>query len=73
MDEFEERISRLEAMMAQFRPPETEERKMLRELAIQLEKWADESRIGGWSTRQVGPMIEKAREIYVFLGKGIKK
>jgi hypothetical protein len=32
-------------------------------LARQLRRWAVESREGGWSTHQVGPMRRKADEI----------
>jgi len=42
---------------------------MLRSLAKQLNKWADESRTGGWSTHQVKPIQEKAAEIYQLLDK----
>jgi len=42
---------------------------MLRSLAKQLNKWADESKSGGWSTHQVKPMQEKAAEIYQLLDK----
>lgn len=42
---------------------------MLRSLANQLNKWADESKSGGWSTHQVKPMQEKAAEIYQLLDK----
>ena len=45
------------------------ERQLLRETALQLEKWADESRRGGWSTHQVEPMRQWADKIWAFLGK----
>jgi len=32
-------------------------------MANQLDKWAVESREGGWSTHQVDPMIAKANEL----------
>lgn len=35
----------------------------MREEAEQLEKWADESQIGGWSTHQVDPMRKRAAEL----------
>lgn len=44
----------------------------LRELAWQLERWAEESRRGGWSTHQVEPMKQKAREIWEFIGRAGK-
>jgi hypothetical protein len=47
-----------------------EYRQKLWELAAQLEKWADESLYGGWSTHQVKPMRDKAKDIFAFLGKG---
>jgi hypothetical protein len=45
------------------------DRQLLKELAAQLEAWAIESRKGGWSTHQVGPMENKAAEIWAHLGK----
>lgn len=42
---------------------------MLIELAEQLERWAKESRSGGWSTHQIEPMNNKAKDIWVFIGK----
>lgn len=41
----------------------------LEQIAYQLERWADESRKGGWSTHQVEPMKNKATEIFTYLGK----
>ena len=35
----------------------------LMKVAEQLENWADESEIGGWSTHQVKPMRDKAIRI----------
>ncbi len=32
-------------------------------LAAQLDRWAEESRRGGWSTRHVEPMRQRAAEI----------
>ena len=29
----------------------------------QLERWADESRRGGWSTHQVEPMLKRAQHL----------
>ncbi|MEW8048925.1 MAG: hypothetical protein AB2792_19900 [Candidatus Thiodiazotropha sp.] len=40
-----------------------------REIAEQLNRWADESRTGGWSTHQVKPQRELAEKIYAHLGK----
>jgi hypothetical protein len=45
----------------------------LRLVAMQLEKWADESVKGGWSTHQVEPMREYAKRIWVFIGKNMDK
>ena len=45
----------------------------LREIAHQLEKWADESIDSSWSTHQVKPMRDKAAEIFAFLGRGENK
>lgn len=41
----------------------------LAETADQLEEWAFESVRGGWSTHQVDPMRQKAREIWKLLGR----
>lgn len=46
---------------------------MLVELAAQLEKWATESREGGWSTHQVDPMRRKVQEICDHLSPKLKK
>jgi len=48
---------------------EIDERIKLKAIAIQLEKWAEESISGGWSTHQVRPMREKAKDIFTLLGK----
>lgn len=34
--------------------------KLLEEEAVQLDRWADESLSGGWSTHQVKPMRKRA-------------
>lgn len=39
----------------------------LQSLADQLRRWAVESRVGGWSTHQVEPMLNKAHEIECFI------
>lgn len=44
-------------------------REKLREVADQLERWAVESSLGGWSTHQVEPMKEEAACIYEMLGR----
>lgn len=44
-------------------------RQKLREIAEQLERWAEESKKGGWSTHQVEPMLQKAREIFELIGR----
>ena len=41
-------------------------RDKLNEEAAQLDKWADESRRGGWSTHQVDPMRKRADELRRF-------
>lgn len=41
--------------------------KELLRLARKLEKWAKESRDGGWSTHQVEPMKEEAKKIRQFV------
>ena len=49
------------------------DRDMLEAIAEQLDRWAAESKSGGWSTHQVKPMEAKASEIYAYLmrtGKG---
>lgn len=38
-------------------------RQALIDTATQLDRWAVESRDGGWSTRQVEPMRKKADEL----------
>lgn len=45
---------------------------MLRELeneALQLERWARESRQDGWSTHQVEPMLKRAQELWAIIGR----
>jgi len=42
---------------------------LLREIAEQLERWARESKSGGWSTHQVQPQRELADKIYSHLGR----
>jgi len=37
-----------------------------KEIAL-LEKWADESQKGGWSTNQVQPQLERAAELKILL------
>jgi hypothetical protein len=41
----------------------------LAKMAEQLERWADKSEMDGWSTHQVTPMRDKAKEIYALLGQ----
>ena len=41
----------------------------LREIAEQLEKWAGESKSGGWSTHQVAPQLLLSERIYNYLGR----
>ena len=43
---------------------------LLREVAEQLEKWAREAHVGGWSTQQVEPMQNLALRIWEHLGRG---
>jgi hypothetical protein len=43
--------------------------RVLADMAEQLEHWAYESKRGGWSTHQVEPMRQKAREIWQLLGR----
>ncbi len=43
--------------------------KLLGRIIDQLERWADESENGGWSTHQVEPMRRLAREIRSSLRK----
>ena len=45
------------------------DRILLKNIAKQLETWANESRVGGWSTHQVEPMQKLAKEIYEHLGR----
>jgi hypothetical protein len=42
-------------------------RALLQRIELQLEKWANESRTGGWSTHQVEPMRKLADEIRMAL------
>jgi hypothetical protein len=44
----------------------------LKEVAIQLDRWANESKSGGWSTHQVEPMRKKADELWAFIGRAKK-
>ena len=44
-------------------------REKLREIALQLDIWVDETLHGGWSTHQVEPMRKKAQEIWALLGR----
>ena len=46
-----------------------ETQEFLREIAEQLEKWAGESKRGGWSTHQVIPQLLLAERIYNYLGR----
>jgi hypothetical protein len=50
------------------RPTPTDEKalKVIRDTADQLDRWANESRSGGWSTHQVDPMRRKADELRRF-------
>lgn len=50
-------------------PVDNDLKNKLREVADQLEKWAAESRTGGWSTHQVEPMKKEAARIYEMLGR----
>jgi len=47
--------------------PDTKD--LLRSIAVQLERWASESRDGGWSTHQVVPQLDLAKRIYAYLGR----
>ncbi len=42
---------------------------LLRDIAGQLNRWADESRRGGWSTHQVKPQLALAAEIHQHLDR----
>lgn len=39
----------------------------IKEVIAQLEKWATESEVGGWSTHQVRPMRQLADHLKAFL------
>lgn len=41
----------------------TKDQELLLKIAAQLEAWANESKVGGWSTHQVDPMRKLADEI----------
>lgn len=41
---------------------------VLRNIAVTLERWAEESESGGWSTHQVKSQRELAKRIYDTLG-----
>jgi len=41
----------------------------LYKIAQQLDKWAIETKTGGWSTHQVAPMRKLSLEIYSYLGR----
>lgn len=43
---------------------------VIREIANQLLVWARESKDGGWSTHQVGPMERKALDLFYEAGLG---
>ena len=45
------------------------DKELLGAVAQQIEKWADESTSGGWSTQQVAPMRKIASNIYEHLGR----
>ena len=51
------------------RPAPTDEKPLgvIRDMADQLDRWANESRSGGWSTHQVDPMRRKADELRRFV------
>ncbi|MEW8049268.1 MAG: hypothetical protein AB2792_01765 [Candidatus Thiodiazotropha sp.] len=42
---------------------------LLRNIANQLEEWAQESRTDGWSTHQVKPQLELANRIWAHIGR----
>ncbi len=42
--------------------------RLLEEDVIQMERWADESLSGGWSTHQVRPMRERAKRLREQIG-----
>ena len=44
---------------------------ILSDIAKQLNKWAEESKKGGWSTHQVKPQQELASKIYQYLDNNI--
>ena len=46
-----------------------DERQLLRQVAIQLDRWVEETLEGAWSRHFVSGMEQKAKEIYSFLGK----
>lgn len=50
------------------KPAPTDEKALgvIRDMADQLDRWANESRSGGWSTHQVDPMRRKADELRRF-------
>lgn len=45
------------------------DRILLKKIARQLEVWAKDSVVGGWSTHQVDPMRKLASEIFTHLGR----
>lgn len=50
-------------------PVDSDLKNKLREVADQLENWAQESRTGDWSAHQVEPMKKEAARIYEMLGR----
>jgi hypothetical protein len=51
------------------RTMDEETKEFLREIAEQLERWAGESKSGGWSTHQVTPQLLLSERIYNYLGR----
>jgi hypothetical protein len=41
--------------------------KAIRDEISLLEKWAQESKVGGWSTHQVEPQLKRANELKILL------
>ena len=48
---------------------DSETKEFLQGIAKQLEKWAQESLQGGWSTHQRMPQLVLAEAIYNFIGR----
>ena len=45
------------------------DKQLLKQIAEQLDKWANQSESGGWSTHQVKPQRELADQIHAHLSR----